>query len=291
MIKKILQIRKNSDRIDLFLRNKGFLQKFNSVQISFFTYALSQKQNSGSFKFLPYEEYITDLSNGFQSSYEKVDSNAGKIFGIFLGLILAVIFYIINPDLLISVEAIVSIFGVYTIAKEIWNDIDLLLQNLTQSTFFRWMDTLFNYRKLNFGTIQSLWEDARKIRYKGEFLLAERLNFIEHSNSKTIDLEFKSKSFKTEDEELQILKINLDEKVENFGNYSFGLKITLVKSFLFINLNDEYFQIWNGNNIGLYSKEDVFIDNSILRKKVFVFSRLKYYLKSEHIEEIMIDIK
>lgn len=287
-LEKIISFNRNGVANSFFLSasKKEILKKFSSIEIAFTLYPYSKEINANNFSILPYEEYVEDVSQNTRSNYTKADEYGSKIFGILLSLIIIFVFWRIDKNLLASVEAIVSIIGAYAVGKELWQDIDKTLVNLSKNSKLRWLSLSYYYTKQDFGTIQQFWRRARVKRMGLNTLLASQMDFITHSNSKTIELYFsKSDLGRLNDTTGLLLDIEVENsKVKEFVDKKFmvSFKIILSKNLFFFKQNIEIFQAIDSNSLGTIDGKGNWIENASLVRKTFSIGRLKFYMK-EHI--------
>ena len=285
---------KSKKGCEVYISNPQDLSRFDSVEVMLSVYPYKQEMHADSFEILPYEEYIEDLSKGKRSTYIEIGNPGREIFGLFLGLIILILFALFKPSDIISIQSIVSILGAYTIGKEIWRDIDNELINITSQWKLRWCDQDYFYFKQDFGSIQKYWDYARLKRYGYQTGLSDRFDFITHSNSKTLEMLFVDKFLKKFKEQkqgkLRISTIYFSEQnmQDVMKNTMFAFKIMFGKKFLGIVHKDEYFQAFNGSEFGAIDMEQNWITNSVLVRKTYTFGRLKLYAYNKLIKDLRI---
>lgn len=283
----ILTIAPESDNntVKVSINKLKGLSKFSSLELTLFLYLLDDTLDADSFKLLPYEEYIRDVEAGKRSSYQKIGVNSGKWLGIALGIIILAVFAIVKPEDIVSIESLVSILAVYTIGKELWTDIDSFLGRITKRLPVKWVDPSFYYERESFGTIQRFWTFSREKRVRGKTTLASKLDFVNHSNSKTVELGF-GKNLLQSSKESQILNISFKNKskskLQKMG-YVIGTKVSLNRNLLGISLRKEHFQLFDSseNEVGTISLNQKFLPNTCFIRDTVTLGRLKLYLKSK----------
>jgi len=264
-----MKINLNKTKLNSYELNAQNSDKSNLsfVDITFFVYPLDTNFSAKDIQIQPYDEYIENLSKSNNTSYEKISDSSKNIFGIFLSLIIFLIFLIFKPEILISVESIVSIFASYTIGKELWNDIDEFLQDKTKNWRIKWIEREFSYKHDELGTINNFIDQARTFKYKTRTILADKFDFQHHSNAKILKLGFNKKIFSKE--KMRLLNFRLSN---NSDTFIAGMKLTLKKKFLFINYSKEIFQI-------LHKPKDLKLDTDEIHKTVLNIGNLKIYLR------------
>lgn len=267
----IISISSSSNQIDVFLEDQSSNSDFVDVLATFYPYNL--ETDADNFKILPYEEYVNEVSNKKRSAYRAILPFFDKLFGIVLAFLLSFIFFLIDPELLISVEAVVSLLGLYLVGKELWVDLDDLLISVTRSWKLKWRSQEYYYKRNYFGTIQGFWQFARDTRNQSSFLLADVFDFISQSNSKTVELRFDNK------------KLHKKTKVLSFESQNqnglLGFKVSVGKRVLpGVTQRTEYFQSIQNNEIGTVIN-GVWEKDQVLVKHTYLIGRLKYYVKIE----------
>ncbi|MBN1618138.1 hypothetical protein JW887_02230 [Candidatus Dojkabacteria bacterium] len=297
-MKNILSIRKevkNPEIFDITIDNISQLLKYNSVESTFFFYPFDLTTTAKSFTIQPFDEYVANISCSQQSTYRKIRFFGKNFFGLILGLIIFIIFALIKPDDLVSVQSVVSIFGAYTVGKEMWDDIDSILSTITRALPVRWISQKYHYLREEYGTIRQFWEKARIHRYQKSSILPLKMDFIKHSNSKTVVLFFTKRSLKNSNKETAriasiIIKPEYISKIREKG-FMFGVKIMLTKTFLFFNYDVELFQAMTTDGklkIGTVDSSYIWHEKTILLRKILRIGRLKLYLSKENRKEELI---
>jgi hypothetical protein len=268
----------------------SYLKSFNSVHLTTYLYPYNQTVTGEDFTFSPYEEYVDDITHEKRSSYRLIERYTDKIFGLFLGIILVIIFLLFDITTLYSVESVVSIFAAYSIGKELWKDIENALISVTKSWKLRFLPYAYHYIREDFGTIQEFWRRARITRDKQNTLLPTEIDFITHSNSKTIEMLYTKNDFQDSDlQSLRIISINpINEikKKEIKEGYMFGIKLMLTKKLLFLNRNLEIFQAVDKNEIGAIDLKDKWHRNAMLIRTTYTIGQWKLYYRSKLIDEV-----
>lgn len=93
---------------------------YHTLECHLVFYPYSRKIQGEHITFSPFEEYVKDILSCQRSAYTRITSEFNKFFGLCLGVVIAVIFYLVNPNDLISVGSVVSVIGAYIIGKELW---------------------------------------------------------------------------------------------------------------------------------------------------------------------------
>ncbi len=120
-------------------------KQFDSFECHFTLYPYDRRISSDNFKINPFEEYVNDILSNHRSVYERITENTGKIFGAFLGAVITAAFAIFKPEILVSVESVVSIFAAYTFGKEFWQDIQNGLIRITKNKRLSYTENSYSY--------------------------------------------------------------------------------------------------------------------------------------------------
>lgn len=288
-----ISIEKESSQWRVGLEPKQTNIKFNQLEIIYFLYPYHKELSADSFKLLPYEEYIKDLSIGNRSSYFLLDNSSSRIFGILVSLFIFVAFALFRPSELFSLQSVVALLGAYLTSREMWIDIDNFLVRISNNWLFSWRPTQFFYERENFGTIQRFWKIARKQRTGSETILASKMDFNSHSNSKTLELLFTNTDLKTAKHKKVIFStINFTDKKQNkIWNHSafmFGCKMSLIKKWLLMSFVTEYFQAIEGTKCGATDYQGNWKEGKFLIRNSILLGRLKIYFGSRWLEGFII---
>lgn len=289
----IIRLRKNekfSNIYDVELRHAEFLRQYDSVECHVVLYPYSRKVCSNDVKFYPYEEYVTDILSHQKSAYIQLRSEFDKMFGIFLGAVITVIFFIFKPADLFSVESIVSVFGAYFFGKELWEEIEKIFINLTKKWKFRYTENYYAYQLEKHTTLTHYSYFAKKHRYGKASLLPEKIDFIEKSNSQTVRMCFNMKERKSVQEtSSHILSIHIDpELIQDFENdgFLFGVKLSLNKRFLWLTKSLELFQSVHNFVKGCLDEKGKWNEGAVFYRKTLTWGRIKWFLKSGVLEHL-----
>jgi len=272
------------------------LAGFSEFGLTFSVYPYAKTINAADFKILPYEEYTKDLLTGKRSSYRQIPAVAREIFGIILGVIIALVFLVFRPAELISIQSIVSILGAYTIGKDIWGDLEVVLIDITRNWFFNWREPEFPYRRENFGTIQKFWELARYERNQIQVLLPNRLDYISNAHSKTAELLFNRHELQPHvqaNSRFQVASVNFAPEAKQAlmeQGMQLVFKVTLMKRFIFGELQYEFFQALDTKKrqVGAVSAvSSSWLPKAALHRLTWNYGRIKIYLNSRILTKLL----
>ncbi|MBN2710905.1 MAG: hypothetical protein JXR97_00520 [Planctomycetes bacterium] len=272
--------------VDVELGNVKELRKFNSVECHLVLYPYCREVSSDDFTFSPYEEYVADVTAQNRSAYIKRGMILDKLFGIFLGIAVVMIHIIIGkePIALFDVEPLIAIFGAYVIGKELWEDLDRLLINVTKKWKLRYTDDYYSYQLEKGTTLARYSTWAKKNRYGKATIPAERMDFIRHSNSETVRMWFSGDDFWSfEEDSLHILSIHLAPEIMdefNSAGFMLGIKLSFNRATLFSSRSTEVFQSMSRNDLGCLDAKGDWIDNGIFYRKTSTFGRIKHFYDS-----------
>ncbi len=283
----IIRLRKNKDIANIYdveMKYLKGLQGYDSVECHIVLYPYSRKICSNNIKFYPFEEYVKDILSCQKSAYIPIRSQFNEVFGILLGLILISIFSVFNPENLLSIEAIVSVLGVYFVGKELWDDIERLLINLSKTWRLRYLENYYVYQLGGHTTLTHYSRFAKKNRYGKVPLLPEKMDFITQSNSQTIRMFFDTKDLRSfRDSSGHTFSIHIDpEFVQDFEQegFMFGVKLSFNKHVFGIVKHFEIFQSLHKGSKGCLDEIGEWIEGGIFYRKTLTSGRLKFFMKS-----------
>jgi hypothetical protein len=271
-------------KIDLLLDNVQSLKTFDNISISLVFYTYDKSLSKEDFKFLPYQEYTEEINLGNRSSYTPIGDFSDKIFGLFLGVSIIILFWFLQPSNLVSIEAIVGIIGAYIAGKELWSDIDKGLQNVTLNWPISWREQEFYYQKQDFGSIQNYLRFSRLKRYSQVFILPSKLDLITQSNSKILEIQFSKKELRAVDsDQLYFGSIEFDSKYSNSiakGNYAITAKVSQIKNILGVQIASEFIQAIDSNKIGCLDSNKNWSEGKLSQRYTLKIAQLKLYYKN-----------
>jgi hypothetical protein len=263
-----LFLRKDADdELGLFMRATGLDDKQISLTAYFYPYR-SQAKNLYSIS--PYEDYKVDLEEDRRSSYGIVQGSQGRWFGISVALLIILVFAIIKPSELVSIESLVSVLGAYVLGQGIWQ------VQVSYGRTISWHDPEYIYQKINFGTIQQFWDYARGKHEKSTPIRADKFDFISHSNHKTVDLLYTDLKGFSSEKPTKLLSMHFREAVPSG---ILGVKLAVIKSYGPIKLVNSYYQAMElpKRQLGTVTKEGEFLEDKLLMKSSIQFGRLIVY--------------
>ncbi|MCP4404126.1 MAG: hypothetical protein GY801_43320 [bacterium] len=286
---RIRQNEKIQNIYDVEMRHLDELRQYDSVECHIVLYPYSRKICSENIRFQPYEEYVKDILSHHKSAYTSAGSQFNKLFGIMIGLLITAIFFKFKPSDLFSVESIVSVFGSYFVGKEIWDDIERNLIEISKSWRLRYQENYYSYRLEKRTTLTNYSWFAKKQRYGKTPLLPEQMDFIEKSNSQTLRLYFNmndvgaSGSWEMMASSGHLFSLHLDpELIDDFEKDGFllGVKFSVNKQFLGFTKRLELFQSLHRDSKGALDEHGLWTDNTVFYRKTLTCGRIKAFLKS-----------
>ena len=290
----VVRLRKNEDIrniIDVDLDITDSIKSFNSLSCNVVFYPYSRKVDSNNITFNPFEEYVTDILAEQESAYKRIPREFNKIFGICLGLLIAMIFAIFKPEDLLSVQSVVSIIGAYIVSKELWDDIERLLIGISRNSFIKFMEPVYRYVLQKHSTLTHYSYLAKRIRYSKEHLLPRYINFIQQSNSQTLRMLFEQQDLLDKQGLCHIFSIHIDENILSFlkeRGFMFGLKISLTRRFLCIRKNHEFFQSLEGEKKGCLDSRGGWVAGSVFYRNTLRIGRMKCFYRYGIIKNLSI---
>lgn len=287
----IIKFFKNSELpnvYDVEICKLNELRNFDSFECHIVLYPYSRKISSENISFNPFEDYAKDISTRQRSAYIRINKSFNDIFGLFIGLIIGIIFYFFKPQELYTVEAIVSILGAYFIGKDIWDDIERFLIQLSQNWKIKYLENYYSYQLEKFTTLTYYSALAQKNRYGKASLMPEKMDFIQKCNSLTVRMFFHIKDLKMlKDNTAHLLSIHVDsDLLQEFKEKGFmlGVKISFNKKILCFLKCTEFFQSLNNKIKGCLDEKGQWTDNAIFFRNTISIGRLKYFRKKDVLE-------
>ncbi len=284
---ELIYLRKNknfADIYDVLLNNVQQCKQFDSFECHFTLYPYDRRINSGNFKINPFEEYVNDILSNHRSVYERITENTGKIFGAFLGAVITAAFAIFKPEILVSVESVVSIFAAYTFGKEFWQDIQNGLIRITKNKRLSYTENSYSYVIEKKTTLTGYSTLARQKRLDFYSELPYKFDSVLQNSSQTLRVKYLSADLaELKEDRLHLFSIRLDpSKTEIFerNGFLFGVKISLNKHLLGFRKSYEMFQSFNQNELGCLDNSNAWQHNTIFYRNTISHHRLKFFKKN-----------
>ncbi len=287
-ILNFIRNKKINNIFDVILTNLSKLKKFNSVEISIFVYPINRKLTSKNIKFNPFEEYVSDILGEQKSIYIKISEQFKNFFGLILGFIITLVFYIFKPSELVSIESVISVFGAYLIGKEMWNDIEKAFIRISKNLPVRYEKNNYAYKFEKYSILTYYSYLAKKLRYGKTTLMPEKMNFITQSNSQTVRMFFKTKTIKTlNSKSAHILSVHIDpELIKDFidDGFMLSVRVTFNKKILWITKSYEFIQSYYNNLTGCLDENGKWIDDAVFFRRLNNFRKINHYIYSKIID-------
>jgi hypothetical protein len=314
-----IRLYKNKDlpnRYDVELRSLDQLQSYDQVECHVVFYPYSRSICSDDIHFYPFEEYVNDVLSNQRSAYAEISSPLDQLFGLALGLLIALIFAHLSPASLLDIEAIVSVFGAYIVGKELWNDIERLLVNVSKNWRLRYQEGYYRYHLEKRTTLTYYSYLAKRQRYGKATLLPEKIDFIKQSNSQTLRMCFDTRDW----DSLQKLQSPADEQRHDLDllepatahvhsihvapeladdlqrdGFMFGVKLSLGRRILGLTRSLELFQSLqagpqqrpagseaapDGASLGCLDHTGQWHEGAVFYRNTWTWGRLKFYLNN-----------
>lgn len=272
--------RKMPNTYDVEMRYFPQLKEYSSLECHIFFYPYSRKIHGKNIVFSPLEEYVHDIQSHQRSAYTEMSSEFNKLFGLFVGCLIAIIFYKFKPENLFSIEAIVSVLGAYLIGKEVWDDIERMAVNLSKGWRIRYTEPYYSYQLQKHTTLTNYSYLAKERRYGKPHMLPEKIDFIQQSNSQTARMYFDQKDFPLEGTSFYILSITVDshllEDLEQDG-FLLGVKLSFNRKFLWFMECLELFQSIDKNSRGCLDERGQWFEGALFYRKTMILGKVKYY--------------
>lgn len=291
LARPFLQIAKNDKYghiLDVSLNLDKELFRFKTLECHLVLYPFSRKIRSEHIKLNPFVEYAEDISEGKKSAYSEIISSASQFFGLFLVAVLLVIFFLLKKEGVTSrigyMEVLVSIFGVYVVGKDFWDDLDGFFKRLTKNWRIKYMDSYYSYELEKNTTLMRYSNLAKKERYGYSTVLPEKMDYIVTSNSNTVRLYFETDDFKDmSDTRAHLLSIRIDpEYLEEFEKRGclLGIKLAFSRNYLLFEKSHEFFQSIKMNEPGCLDDRGEWLSHAVYYRRVLRHGNIRCDLKS-----------
>jgi hypothetical protein len=290
----LLKNRELPNRFDVEMRGLDQLRAYDRIECHVVLYPYSRSINSDDIHFYPFEEYVNDVLSNQRSAYAEIQSSMDQVFGLALGVLIALIFAHLKPSSLLNIETIVSVFGAYAIGKELWNDIEGMLANVSKNWRLRYQDSYYRYRLEKRTTLTHYSYLAKRQRYGKAILLPEQIDFIKQSNSQTLRMCFDTRDWnRSQDhgsslspdilnpDSVHIHSIHIDESLMDDlvqDGFMFGVKLSLGWRVLGFVRSLEVFQSLNKQSIGCLDDTGIWNEGALFYRNTLSLGRLKLYL-------------
>lgn len=277
---------------DVELNNIDALKRYDSVEVHLVLYPFSRQITADAYKFNPFEEYANDISTRRRSLYTRVPRAANSLFGIFLGIAIILFFLFVRPSEIYSLQSIVAILGAYFIGKDLWNDIEAGLVNLSKDWTLRYQTSYYEYQVEKNTTLTNYSAVAREHRYGKASLLPEQMEFISNANSKTIRMKFSHQDLRGFNEQTaHVLGMRFEPQVatefERAG-YMFSAKISLNVRALFVRRSNEYFQSLHAGERGCLNFNNEWTPGAAMARNALFLGRLRYLAGKRIVPDIQL---
>jgi hypothetical protein len=268
----------NPHHFDLYLSQLETLAEFDRVECAVFVYPQSRQLDADSFHLLPFEEYVDDVTEGQRSSYRVAQDITDKLFGSSLAVSILALFWLFNGRLDLSLEAIVAVFGAYAIGKELWQDIDHALSEASSAWPLRWHEFEYYYQREHFGTMQRFSQLGRMRKY-GEFsALPSKLDFITHSNSKTVEMLFQPNDLtQVSTDRVRILTLEVEQSALSAftkENFLLTVKLSCSKQYLKLWRTTELYQAVLKGQVGAVDQQNIWQKGVVLERNSWRVGKL-----------------
>lgn len=279
----LIRLKRNPDFSNIYdveLGNIAALKQYESVEVHLVLYPFSRQITAETYKFNPFEEYANDISTRRRSLYTRVPRAANSLFGIFLGIAIILFFLAVRPDEVYSLQSIVAILGAYFIGKDLWNDIEAGLANVSKDWALRYQTSYYGYQVEKNTTLTNYSALAREQRYGKASLLPEQMDFISNSNSKTVRMKFSQHALHAFGQDTaHILGIRFDAPLEQeftHAGFMFSVKVSLNERALVVRRAHEFFQSLNAGTRGCLNFQNVWMNDTALARDAYFLGNLRY---------------
>lgn len=270
---------------DVELNHIPALAQFESIEVHLVLYPFSRQILADNYRFTPFEDYANDISTRRRSLYTRVPHPANSLFGIFLGIFIILVFLALKSSEVYSLQSIVAILGAYFIGKDLWNDIEAALVNLSKDWSLRYQTGYYEYQVERNTTLTHYSQLAREKRYGTGSLTPAQMDLISNANSKTLRVKFTGDDLtKFHQETAHILGIRLDpELADEFARagFMFSVKVSFNERAGMFRRAHELFQSLNAGERGCLDFKNVWTPEAAMGRDAYFFGNLRYLAGKE----------
>jgi hypothetical protein len=276
-----------NNRYDVDIQGLDSLRPYDQLECHVVVYPYARTICSDDIHFNPFEEYVQDVLSHQRSAYSEIPSSTDQLFGLLLGLLIAAVFAVIDPASLLSIEALVSVFGAYVVAKELWNDLERALIDATKDWRLRYQEGYYRYQLEKRTTLTAYSYLAKRRRYGKQALLPAKIDFIKQSNSQTLRMCFDVRDLSAPSASLaHLFSIQIAEnRADAFrdaagrGAFMFGVKLSFARRFLCFHRHIEVFQSIDADRKGCLDDSGAWQDGAAFFRQTVTLGRLKFYAR------------
>jgi hypothetical protein len=304
----VIRLRRNADlpnRFDVELcadaghsgrgtSNVERLKAYHQVECHIVLYPYGRTICSDDVHFYPFEEYVDDVLSNQRSAYAEMRSSMDQVFGLLLGLFIALAFAHFKPESLLEIDPIVSVFGAYVIGKELWHDIERMLVNVSKNWRLRYQESYYRYRLEKRTTLTYYSYLAKRQRYGKAALLPDKIDLIKQSNSQTLRMCFDVRAMGSPQDvnaftnagtdqtlSAHVHSIHVDEGLMDDllrDGFLFGVKLSYNRRILCMTRSLEVFQSLNRRAIGCLDDTGTWHKGTLFYRNTLTLGRIKLYL-------------
>jgi hypothetical protein len=269
----------------LELNNLDALKPYDSVEVHLVLYPFSRQILADAYRFTPFQDYANDISTRRRSLYTRIPRAANSVFGILLGVMIILVFLTLKSSEVYSLQSIVAILGAYFIGKDLWNDIESALVNLSKDWRVRYQTDYYEYQVEKNTTLTNYSALAREQRYGKASLLPAQMEFISNANSKTVRVKFLHNDLRNfQEQTAHILGIRLDPALaDEFARsgFMFSVKVSFNERVLFFRRAHEFFQSLNAGQRGCLNFHNEWTPDAALGRVAYFFGNLRYLARKQ----------
>lgn len=268
---------------DVELTHLERLAGLESLECHLVLYPYSRRISSEDLVFSPFEEYVEDIVTRHRSVYAPVNRHADILFGLGLGLLIALIFAVCKPADLFSVQSVVAVIGAYAVGKELWDDVEKMIISLTRDWRVRYQEAYYRYQLERGTTLTRFAALARKQRYGRASALPELMDFIQQCNSQTARLWFRAEDLRVAEEAAHILSIHVEpELLDDFlgCGYLFGVKLAFNRRRWFWTRGLEVFQSLHRTGRGCLDDQGRWVEGAAFYRHMTSLGRIRFFRRS-----------
>jgi hypothetical protein len=273
----------NRHVFDVELQRLETLRNYTSCECHAVLFPYSRKITDRHLRFTPYEDYVQDIQTQLNSAYVKISRHANVIFGILLGLLITLIFGLLKPTDLFTVQSTVAVLGAYFVGKELWDDIEALFVRLSKDWRLRYQQSYYAFKLERNSTLTLYSQFAAKNRYGKDVLLPELINFFQQRRSQTLRMLFNGRDIRGLSDTAHIFSIQISpEMLELYEREGalLGLKLSLNRRRFGVTSSTELFQSLHNGTPGCVDNCGRWLDGQLFYRRVLSIGKIRFVSKS-----------
>ena len=280
------------NRINLELHRVPDLRQYDAFECHVVFYPYSERIGSRDYTVLPFEEYVKDIARYQRSAYARIRSNAKEIFGALLGLLVFLLVLKYTHTDVITMESLIGIFAAYFIGKDLWDDIEAILQEKTRGSRLKYRESDYRYQADKNSTLLTFNQFARRNQHHREVIYPAQMDFIMRSQSSTARMRFDQKGVSSvAGESAHLLAIEVDERklgeLQKAG-YLVGVKVTFSRRLGWFCKCVDAYQSFDNGKVGCVDDDGSWKADAAFTRTHYTLGRLRWTSRTGYLTKTKI---